>query len=43
MIWSPGFSRIGRSVQHAAAPAGIHRLKPGLQYVTKLDWFINVH
>jgi hypothetical protein len=28
---SPGFSRIGIYLQYAAVPAGIYRLKPGLQ------------
>jgi|GEM_PF-2655389 len=30
---SPGFSRIRRSQQEVAAPAGIHRLKPGLPVI----------
>jgi hypothetical protein len=39
LAWSPGFSRIGRSPQYAAAPAGIHRLMK-FEQVSQLspDW-----
>jgi hypothetical protein len=40
---SSGFSRIRLFRQDATVPAAIHRLKPGLQYVTHSDYRFNVH
>jgi uncharacterized membrane protein YjjB (DUF3815 family) len=38
-MFSNFISRIRLSPQYAAAPAGIHRLKPGLQIIAYPDYF----